>query len=150
MNKGQSAIEYILLVTCIIAVLIAFLAPNGIMSRTIDSGINATVDQIALMTAGTNFESGVQHGHCGDGLCVPPETLVNCPQDCLPSTPVCGDGVCEFPPETIATCPQDCNSSSFNCPFKYTPAACNAELGCRWVVDCQESSGMCTQCSYGV
>lgn len=54
-NKGQSAIEYILLAACVIAFLIVFLAPNGPMRQTIETNVNKTVDQIANMAQNTNF-----------------------------------------------------------------------------------------------
>lgn len=55
-RKGQSAIEYILLVACFIAFLIFFLSPNGPMYSTIDTNINKTVDQIGQMAISTNFD----------------------------------------------------------------------------------------------
>ncbi|MDD3375549.1 MAG: hypothetical protein PHY73_07515 [Candidatus Omnitrophica bacterium] len=148
-KAAQSTIEYILLLTAVVALLIVFLSPTGDFRNMIADGVTNSIEQIQTMTDGTNFLSGVQHGHCGDGFCVPPETLVNCPEDCQPSNTECGNGICEFPPETIFTCPEDCDNSSLDCPFQYSPEDCSAVSGCRWAVWCQEVSGMCTQCSIG-
>lgn len=54
-RKGQSAIEYILLIACFIAFLIFFLSPNGPMRSTIETNINKTVDQIGAMANNTTF-----------------------------------------------------------------------------------------------
>ena len=58
-QKGQSAIEYILLAACFIAFLIVFLAPNGPMKNTIELNINKSVDQIGAMVNITDFASGL-------------------------------------------------------------------------------------------
>jgi hypothetical protein len=50
---------------------------------------------------------------CGDGACVPPETLESCPRDCAEDAP-CGDGACDAQaadPETAETCPVDCGGT---------------------------------------
>jgi hypothetical protein len=54
-NRGQSAIEYILLATCFIAFLIFFLGPCGPMRNTIEVNVNKAVDQIGNMAQNTNF-----------------------------------------------------------------------------------------------
>lgn len=46
-------------------------------------------------------------GYCGDGVCIPPETHENCPEDCPPSGSYCGDGTCD-PDENQYNCPEDC------------------------------------------
>lgn len=76
-QRGQSAIEYILLATCVVAAMIIFLSPGGKMAQTIDAGINATVDQIGDMAASTNFlcsvipeSGGGNSGGSGGGDCI--------------------------------------------------------------------------------
>lgn len=58
-KKGQSAIEYVLLMTCFIVVILVFLSPNGLMKKTIDLNINRSVDQIGDMVSQTDFSSGI-------------------------------------------------------------------------------------------
>lgn len=45
--------------------------------------------------------------YCGDGVCEPPETPENCPEDCPSGEPYCGDGTCD-PGENQYNCPEDC------------------------------------------
>ncbi len=52
---------------------------------------------------------------CGDGQCVPPETIESCPGDCADPNP-CGDGMCNAAApilETAETCPIDCGGTLF-------------------------------------
>ncbi|NOS67408.1 MAG: hypothetical protein HOO67_03540 [Candidatus Peribacteraceae bacterium] len=67
---------------------------------------------------------GSTQSGCGNGVCenyyscpvnagrgvraAERETEANCPRDCKPEGPVCGNGKCEAPRETSSTCPKDC------------------------------------------
>ena len=58
MHKGQSAIEYVLLAACVIAVMIVFLSPGGRMQTKVNSTIIEAVGQIGTMAEHTNFATG--------------------------------------------------------------------------------------------
>lgn len=78
-QKGQSAVEYILLAACFIAFLIVFLAPNGPMKNTIEVNINKSVDQIDAMVNATDFASGlIPEPNINGGTTPPPPPPVNC------------------------------------------------------------------------
>lgn len=77
-QKGQSAIEYILLAACFIAFLIVFLAPNGPMKNTIELNINKSVDQIGAMVNATDFASGLIPEPVVGTTNPPPPPPVNC------------------------------------------------------------------------
>jgi uncharacterized protein (UPF0333 family) len=50
-KKGQSTLEYIILVTAVIVVIISFLmAPNAPLSKALNSTINATSGMLDTMT----------------------------------------------------------------------------------------------------
>ena len=87
-KEAQSTIEYILLVTALIAFLIVFLAPDGDFHNMIKDKILNSVGQIQTMTDSTLFSG---EAYCGDGYCVPPETAETCPPDCAPPPPSCDD-----------------------------------------------------------
>ena len=54
-NKGQSTLEYIILVTAVVAVLLVFLGPSGIFRTT----YNTTLDQVTnSMTSMSNRIAG--------------------------------------------------------------------------------------------
>ncbi|MDP8264228.1 MAG: hypothetical protein P9M12_01955 [Candidatus Aceula lacicola] len=57
-KEAQSAIEYILLVTALIAFLLVFLAPSGGFHNMISDGVTNSVHMIQDMTDGTNFATG--------------------------------------------------------------------------------------------
>ncbi len=44
---------------------------------------------------------------CGDGICENPENHISCPEDCEPEGPECGDGACDAE-ESFESCPRDC------------------------------------------
>ncbi|HVK71119.1 MAG TPA: hypothetical protein VM694_41970, partial [Polyangium sp.] len=52
-------------------------------------------------------------GFCGDGVCQPFETCLDCLQDCGACTGTCGDGTCTAKSENQCTCPADCGGK---CP----------------------------------
>jgi len=136
-SKGQSAIEYILLAACVIAVLIVFLSPSGKMFNTVSSGINATADQIYVMANKTDFSKGY---FCGDGSCCdnpaycnPIEDASSCCQDCG------GCGGTGGPPPS----PVDCHDFS-------NISTCTAHLDdCMWVtpygLSCSAQIPYCTK-----
>ncbi len=86
-RKGQSTVEYIVLVTAVIAVAIAFfLAPNNQFSNTMNQTLNDATQQIENMTA--RFQNSVAPasplgaspapGFVTDpsaGRCIPPQRL---------------------------------------------------------------------------
>lgn len=55
LKKAQSALEYIILVGSLLAVLILFLSPQGNMRQAIDRHIDEAVDQISTMAQTTDF-----------------------------------------------------------------------------------------------
>ncbi len=73
---------------------------------------------------------------CGDGLCVYPEDMYNCPYDCGGGG-YCGDGLCA-PTESTASCPADCGTSCGD-------GVCNGAEG---TADCPADCG--TSCGDGV
>ncbi len=66
---------------------------------------------------------------CGDGTCCPNE-LSECPGDCLPGQPRCGNAVCEVF-ENDSTCPQDCalDCGTGSCGTDESPENCEADCG---------------------
>jgi len=145
-NNGQSAIEYILLATCVIALLIVFLAPSGKMFNAIGSGVNAAVDQIYVMADKTDFSKGY---FCGDGSCCNNpahcpdiETMSNCCMDCAR----CGDGVCSSC-ETGESCPSDCLVTPpppSACSNYSAAIGCLADSDCLWIELCSSTPTTCS------
>jgi hypothetical protein len=105
--------------------------------------------------------------YCGDGKCEPDinETCINCPQDCGPCIPVCGNGACEPPKEDCENCPEDCgpcllppvcgdglcepdkDETCINCPNDCGPCIpvcgdgdCNGNETC---LTCSKDCGIC-------
>lgn len=72
--------------------------------------------------------------NCGDGVCQPEESCVNCPEDCGACPDQCGDGVCQLT-ETCETCEADCGPC-FWCGDGY----CAPDEDCD---SCPEDCGAC-------
>ena len=58
---------------------------------------------------GSDATKQIESAYCGNFLCERKEgeTEKNCPEDCIPPTSYCGDGAC-IPPESMTTCFTDC------------------------------------------
>jgi hypothetical protein len=91
---------------------------NGGIFRSSDSGVtweefsyglessSQDVYELKFSPDGRKLFAGTL-GSIAVGVCdYPPETHLNCPQDC-PEEPVCGNGICESG-ETSQNCPEDC------------------------------------------
>ena len=52
---GQSTIEYIVLVSAVLAVLIIFLGPGGLMHQRVGETLNMAVNSIGNMVNGINL-----------------------------------------------------------------------------------------------
>jgi len=48
-KKGQSTVEYLILLGCIMAALVVFLKPNGIFNRKINSAMSIATDGLENM-----------------------------------------------------------------------------------------------------
>lgn len=55
-QKAQSTIEYILLLTAVVVVVIVFINPQGDFRKTTEKILNQTADQISNMANGINLE----------------------------------------------------------------------------------------------
>lgn len=113
-NKAQSAIEYILLAACVIAFLIVFLAPGGLMHNTIGTNVNSAVDMIGMMAQSTNFQSGQYPTGGGGGGGTPvncndyDETTCSAP-DCMWKTTYGGNPCHETSTKCVALNPAQCS-----------------------------------------
>ncbi len=73
---------------------------------------------------------------CGDGTCEEGETPSSCPVDCREDGPECGDGTCDEN-ETPETCPSDCTAEAIcdpgtqRCLNSNALETCN-DLGSEW------------------
>ena len=126
-QKGQTALEYLLIVVVAIIIVVAVLLFMQTTTTTTTETATGTVGTIYGHLAGdwagicpdTNCDPGencdtceadcgpcLGPPDCSDGDCNPPENSVNCPPDC----PVhyCGDGHCDIPDENCDTCEPDC------------------------------------------
>ncbi len=84
-KDAQSTIEYILLFTAAIALLIVFLSPNGNFRDIISGSITGSVQQIQTMTDGTDFSTGeyaLPPACNNNGTCDSGENCENCSSDC--------------------------------------------------------------------
>jgi hypothetical protein len=78
-------------------------------------------------------------GSCGDGQCSSTESSQNCPEDCGPPKPVCGNGVCEpgeQPGPDGGGCAKDCGTGSCkgNCGGQAGTCWCDGQ--CAQMGDC--------------
>ena len=112
-RKGQTAIEYMLLLGVVVAlVLIAFRTSLPRMRVSANTYFNRAV--IGILG---------KPNPCGDGYCCSPfEDFDRCPPDCdgaggdIFSCFPCGDGYCCGPSEDTTTCSLDCPSGIAGCP----------------------------------
>lgn len=66
---------------------------------------------------------------CGDGDCIPPETIDNCALDCRN---ICGNGICEVTEgESYYFCPADCKCGNGICDPKESFFTCPVDCTCR-------------------
>ena len=100
-----------------------------------------TSEASASSTAGEASETGEAEGTsstgdelCGDGICGSQEYCVDCPADCGPCSPVCGDAICSG--EDCTSCAQDCGE----CPAACGNGSCDADETC---VNCEQDCGEC-------
>jgi len=100
---------------------------------TNSASASATTDE----TSGTSSAEGTSSTGeelCGNGICDAQEYCVNCPADCGPCTPVCGDAICSG--EDCSSCADDCGA----CPATCGDNSCGADETC---VNCEQDCGEC-------
>lgn len=84
-NKaGQNALEYILVFTAVLVILIAILSPkeSGLIRGRVDDSLNMSIEGLECMAASFCYEGRKCKPKCGDGCCQPGESHGSCPSDC--------------------------------------------------------------------
>lgn len=106
--RGQSMVEYLLLLAAVIVVVYLILQPGGIVNQTIERPFEKATRALDRMARCTCYDlDGVDcPALCGNRCCEPAggENAFTCIRDC---PPVCGNRICE-PTETRTNCPADC------------------------------------------
>jgi len=75
-NKaGQNALEYILVFTAVLVVLIVLLSPrsSGLIRDRVDDSLNLSMEALECMAASFCYKKGGCGEKCGDGCCQPGE-----------------------------------------------------------------------------
>jgi len=113
-RSGQQVMEYLLLSGLVLAVMVAFSGPNGLLRPAINRIIHSSVEELNA----TPYTPCVGAGCapiCGNGVCesAKGENACNCSDDCGECPAFCGDGECNGT-ETADTCAYDCGSNCGN------------------------------------
>ncbi len=85
----------------------------AVIGHNVTEHIFASYDSSQISSLINVYIYGPSSLSCGNGICEPGESYINCPLDCYGNESfVCGNGICE-PGESYDNCPIDCPISQY-------------------------------------
>ncbi len=80
---AQQTIEFMLLVTGIIVIIVVVITQNGLFQKNVEDGLEQAIVGIECMAETACFNSTLGCvSICGNGCCEPGETVGGCTEDC--------------------------------------------------------------------
>jgi len=152
-NKGQNAIEYMLIFGLVVALILIAFGPDGMLSRSIEDSLEIAIGAIECTAETACFDPTVCNPVCGNGCCEPGEEVggafecgPDCGGPCVANPDPCngidcgpvdnGCGVQVSCPDTCIS-PETCDPPTNTClPCVPDPSACNG-------VDCGNVDNGC-------